>query len=86
MNENEKEIMEVEVIEEPETEIAEEHSGIGTGVAMLIGSGLTLATIFVGKKLKKMYDKAKAKKELGADVMDAEIADIEPSQDEVDPK
>lgn len=66
MNENEKnEVMmvEQETIQEPETYYEEEErSGMSTGVAMLIGSGLTLAAIAVGKKLKKVYNNIKAAK------------------------
>ena len=50
----------------PEVEMTEaesEESGMGTGVAMLIGAGLTLA-VTAGIKLgKKLIAKAKAKKE-----------------------
>lgn len=66
MNENEKnEVMmvEQETTQEPETYYEEEErSGMSTGVAMLIGSGLTLAAIAVGKKLKKVYNNIKAAK------------------------
>ena len=49
----EKKLMEVnDEIETTEEEVEEtfERSGIGTGWAMLIGSGLTLAAIAAGKK------------------------------------
>lgn len=39
-------------------------SGIGTGLAMLIGAGLTLATTAIVKLGKKAWAKHKAKKEL----------------------
>ena len=59
------EIMNYEEIEVMNDEIvADEGTGIGTGVAMLIGAGLTLA-VGAGIKLgKKLIAKAKAKKEL----------------------
>lgn len=60
MNENEIMVNE-EVMEEPE--VIEESSGMSTGLAVLIGSGLTLAAIAAVKKGKKVWDKIKAKKE-----------------------
>lgn len=61
----EKELMTFEEIEDNTEEIEEtpERSGIGTGWAMLIGSGLTLAAIAAGKKAKKAWLNYKAKKE-----------------------
>lgn len=62
----ENEIMnyEEEVIEpEVEVEPDEKSSGLGTGVAMLIGAGLTIATTAVIKFGKKLYAKHKAKKQ-----------------------
>ena len=41
-----------------------EETGIGTGVAMLIGAGLTLATTAAVKLGKKLWQLHKAKKEL----------------------
>lgn len=41
-----------------------ESSGLGTGAAMLIGAGLTLATTAAIKLGKNLYAKYKAKKEL----------------------
>lgn len=60
--------MEEQMITTEETaieEIAEnnEGSGLGTGMAMLIGSGLTLATIAGVKFLKKKLAERKAMKE-----------------------
>lgn len=59
------EVMNFEEIEVLDNEIvADEGTGIGTGVAMLIGAGLTLA-VGAGIKLgKNLIAKAKAKKEL----------------------
>lgn len=53
---------EIEVVEEPE-EVTDGRSGMPTGLAMLIGSGLTLAIVAGVKKAKKVFDKHKAKKE-----------------------
>lgn len=63
MNEN-LETMEFTPYEEKNEEIMEsnERSGMGTGLVMIIGSGLTLAAIAGGKKLKKLWDKRKAQK------------------------
>ena len=64
----ENEIMNAETeVMEPEfeaTEMENENSGVGTGVAMLIGAGLTLATTAVVKLGKKLWTNHKAKKEL----------------------
>ena len=85
MNENEKnEVMEnTEVnydVPEAIYENEEERSGSGVGIGMLIGSGLTVAAIVVGKKLKGLYDKHKAKKEQNSKVVDAEV--VEETQDD----
>ena len=86
----EKKLMEVnDEIETTEEEVEEtfERSGIGTGWAMLIGSGLTLAAIAAGKKAKKMWQDHKAKKEtLEEDIpvikVEAEFVD-DPVQKEI---
>ncbi len=64
MNEN-LETMELTPYEEENEEITEtnDRSGMGTGLAMIIGSGLTLAAIAGGKKLKELWDKHKSQKE-----------------------
>lgn len=62
-----EEIMNYDEVMEPEMEIIETEdgkSGIGTGTAMLIGAGLTLATAAVVKLVKKGIAKYKTKKEL----------------------
>lgn len=59
----EEEVMEPEVEVEPN----EKSSGMGTGVAMLIGAGLTIATTAVIKFGKKLYAKHKAKKQQKAE-------------------
>ena len=56
----------VEETMEPEEEIEEvetEESGMGTGVAMLIGAGLAFASTAIVKFGKKAYETYKAKKE-----------------------
>lgn len=79
MNENEKnEVMvEQETTQEPEIYYEEGRSGMSTGVAMLIGSGLTLAAIAVGKKLKKVYDNIKASKAEKPEVVEDEVVEGE---------
>ena len=71
--------------EEPEmTELSEEiseDSGLSTGVAMLIGSGLTLAGIAGWKALKKLWAKHKAKKEQTEKPIEAiEVNDAEENE------
>lgn len=56
----------VEEIMEPEVETEEvetEETGMGTGVAMLIGAGLAFASTAIVKLGKKAYETYKAKKE-----------------------
>ena len=63
----ENEIMNYEDVMDTEidvTEMVTEDSGIGTGMAMLIGAGLTLATTAIVRLGKKAYAAYKAKKEL----------------------
>lgn len=52
-----------ETIEETYEDIEEVDSGMSTGLAMLIGSGLTVAGIAAAKFAKKKYLEFKAKKE-----------------------
>lgn len=76
-----KELMMVneEIEDTEEIEEIPERSGIGTGWAMLIGSGLTLAAIAAGKKAKKAWLNYKAKKEQPAD--DAIVVEVVPEED-----
>ena len=53
---------EVEVMDD--AIVADNGSGIGTGMAMLIGAGLAFAVGGAVKLGKKLYTKAKAKREL----------------------
>ena len=63
--ENEVMNYEEEMIPEVETyEMEPEGSGMGTGVAILIGAGLTIAATAAVKLGKKAYAAYKAKKEL----------------------
>ena len=58
------EIMNYEEIEIMDDVVAEEKTGVSTGVAMLIGAGLTLAVSAGVKLVKKGIAAYKAKKEL----------------------
>jgi hypothetical protein len=61
-----EEIMNYEEVMEPEVEIEETegNSGMSTGVAILIGAGLTAAVAAAVKVGKNLWAKHKAKKEL----------------------
>lgn len=62
--ENEMNYVEETMEPEVETEKVEtEETGMGTGVAMLIGAGLAFASTAIVKLGKKGYDTYKAKKE-----------------------
>lgn len=68
-----------ETMEEVEaTEMETEDSGMGTGVAMLIGAGLTIATGAVIKLGKKAFAAYKTKKEARKA---SESDDAEPSDE-----
>lgn len=73
----------IEIVEEVETVEGElvttDKSGLNTGMAMLIGAGLTLATIAGVKIAKKAYDKRRKAKEV-----EAEIVDVDDYDDEFD--
>ena len=74
----EDEVMDTEIAT---AEAEPEETGMGTGVAMLIGAGLTLAVGAAVKVGKKVYAKYKAKKELRKpnddDVVEVSDEDIE---------
>lgn len=74
MNENENTVVTEMVNNEPE--MTNESSGIGTGLAMLIGSGLTIAAVAVGKKLKKVYDNRKANKRAKKDIEGTDVIEL----------
>ena len=67
----EKEIMTNEIIEE--TTETNESSGISTFVGVLIGTGLTIAGIAIGKTIKKVIANRKAKTE------ESEVIELDPS-------
>lgn len=80
---NYEDVMDTEV---ETTEMVPEESGSGTGMAMLIGAGLALATTAVVKLGKKAWAKYKAKKEL-RQPDDGEIVEVTEEQiDEVTAK
>lgn len=88
MNEN-LETMEITPYEEETEDIMEsdERSGMGTGLAMIIGSGLTLAAIAGGKRLKKLWDKYKSKKEQSGEIIEsADYEAVDVSEDEEETK
>lgn len=83
MNEN-NEIMEMnEVNEEPEV-IEEERSEMGTGLAMLIGAGLTIAAIAAVKKGRKVWAKIKAKKEAASETEESKVIETTCDVEEVE--
>lgn len=81
----ENEIMEYEdEVMDPEvetTEVESEDTGISTGVAMLIGAGLTVAATAAIKLSKKVIAKIKAKRELEhtdeEDFVDSDEEDVQ---------
>lgn len=77
MEEMEVRTEDLEVVETNDKE-ANGSSGIGVGLAMLIGSGLTLAAIAGGKKLINLWAYHKAKK----DQMEVDVEIIEDSEDD----
>lgn len=73
-----------EVIENDYEDVEEVESGIGTGLAMLIGSGLTVAGIAAFKFAKKKYLQFKIKKAQTSDgvtVCDSVEGDYENPED-----
>lgn len=75
--EDKNEIMTVEneEIMEPE-ETVEEDSGMGFGGGLVLGSLLTLAGIAGFRKLKRIYDERKARKEEAEQSDDSKVIDI----------
>lgn len=70
----------IEEVNNDETEEVQDSSGMSTGVAMLIGAGLTIATGGLIKLGKKLVNKYKAKKE--AQKADESEGDYEVVDDE----
>lgn len=89
MDENNNVMLE-EVSSEPEVAFAAEesggNSGIGTGVAMLIGSGLTVAAIAAGNKIRSAWKKHKAKKEAQTSDNTVEFKEIASDETANDPE
>lgn len=79
MDEN-KDVMTTEEVNGEIEEMAADSGWSGFGLALLIGSGLTLAAVAGVKKAKKVWANHKAKKQFEAEV-EFEVCD---SQDEVD--
>lgn len=86
MENQENEIIELAEYQPEETEeyeeAAEEKTGMGTGLAMLIGSGLTVAGIAAWKFAKKKYSQYKARK--AVILAEADVPDEIPVVDEAD--
>lgn len=85
MEEKNNEMVElVEVNEEPAVEVEVEESGMSTGMAMLLGSGLTLAIIAGVKKGREAWARHKARKaeiESDATVIIEDGNAVDPSDD-----
>ena len=73
---------EVETDEVETDEVETEKNGIGTGMAMLIGAGLTVATTAIIKLGKKAYAKIKSNKESRRSKDDVEDMTDEEDMDE----
>lgn len=69
-----------EIMEQKDTNDIVESSGMSSGVAMLIGGALALSAVAGVKKLKKVWNKRKSRKELSQN----EIVDDEFYDDEIE--
>ncbi|MCI6805646.1 MAG: hypothetical protein MR912_08665 [Prevotella sp.] len=78
MNYEEEEVMEPEET----TEVESEETGMSTGVAMLIGAGLTVAAAVAVKLGKKLVAKFRAKKALEDTTDDRDF--VIPSDEEIE--
>lgn len=78
MNYEEEEVMDPEEA----TEVESEETGMSTGVAMLIGAGLTVAVTAAVKLGKKLVAKFRAKKALGDTTDERDF--VIPSDEEID--
>lgn len=83
MDENEIMVTEEAMNEEPE--VMEEKSGMSTGLAMVLGGLITAGAIAGGKKLKSLWDKHKAKKEIAL-TQDSDEVTITDSEESSDPE
>ena len=79
---DEKNLMMEEVVEDAAEEIAKVKTGMSTPMAMLIGSGLTLAAIVGYKQLKKIIAKRKIMQYEEPDVVDGTATDVEAESEE----
>lgn len=79
---DEKDLMMEEVVEDAAEEIAKVKTGMSTPMAMLIGSGLTLAAIVGYKQLKKVIAKRKIMQYEEPDVVDGTATDVEAESEE----
>ena len=72
--ENEEEQFEIEVVDE-----CEKKTGLPTGLAMIIGSGITVAAYVAVKKLKRLWGKRKEENESVAEVgtVEAEVVEAD---------
>jgi len=72
MEENKNELV---AVNGESTEVAEVHSGMPTGAAMLIGGGLALAGIAGVKKLRKVLKNRNDKKYAEANAKEDDVAE-----------
>lgn len=79
---DEKDLMMEEVVEDAAEEIAKVKTGMSTPMAMLIGSGLTLAAIVGYKQLKKIIAKRKIMQSEEPFVVDGTATDVETESEE----
>lgn len=79
---DEKNLMMEEVVEDAAEEIAKVKTGMSTPVAMIIGSGLTLAAIVGYKQLKKVIAKRKLMRCEEPDVINNTATDVETESEE----
>lgn len=79
---DETDLMMEEVVEDAAEEIAKVKTGMSTPMAMLIGSGLTLAAIVGYKQLKKVIAKRKIMQYEEPDVVDGTATDVETESEE----
>lgn len=79
---DEKDLMMEEVVEDAAEEIAKVKTGMSTPMAMLIGSGLTLAAIVGYKQLKKIIAKKRAMEQEDPVVVDGVATEVETESEE----
>ena len=81
---DEKDLMMEEVAEDAAEEIAKVKTGMSTPMAMLIGSGLTLAAIVGYKQLKKIIAKKRAMEQEEPIVVDGTATEVETESEEAE--